>query len=290
MRKSFYIAFIIAAAWFAFDLARAAGLRLPPNPVAGESMSLNTSGQGDATLYLIGPAQVIKRQVRLGQEVQVKAGELRSAGRWIAIVRNGTNSESQTFWVSPGPPRNLNFLARPSRVPVARQHVISGLAFVFDEYQNLVLNPTAVKFSLSVDGSGASQTVESHNGVAWINSSSAKKAGAAQFVASAGDTSVRRVVQQVASDPCNLRMHVVQRNEKAGVIVETDPVRDCTGNPVPDGTIVSFTQTDRMGRSTVDARIRKGVARAELPYAESADISVAAGVVLGNELHLGGAQ
>jgi hypothetical protein len=125
--------------------------------------------------------------------------------------------------------------------------------------------------------------------VAWINSSSAKKAGAAQFVASTGDTSVRRVVQQVASDPCNLRMHVVQRNEK-GVTVETDPIRDCTGNPVPDGTIVSFTQTDRMGRSTVDARIRKGVARAQLPYAESADISVAAGVVLGNELHLGGPQ
>ena len=289
MRKFLYIAFIVAAPWFASDLARAARLRLPPNPVAGESMSLNTSGQGDATLYLIGPAQVIKRQVRLGHEVQIKAGELRSAGRWIAIVRNGTNSESQTFWLSPGPPRNLNFLARPSRVPVARQHVISGMAFVFDEYQNLVLNPTAVKFSLSVDGSGASQTVESRKGIAWINSSSAKKAGAAQFVASAGDTSVRRVVQQVASDPCNLRMHVVQRDER-GVIVETDPIRDCTGNPVPDGTIVSFTQTDRMGRSTVDARIRKGVARAQLPYAESADVSVAAGVVLGNELHLGGAQ
>src|SRR5215470_8336499 len=111
---------MVAAPWFASDFARASGLRLPPNPVAGESMSLTTSGQGDATLYLIGPAQVIKRQVRLGQEVQIQAGELHSAGRWIAIVRNGTNAESQIFWVSPGLPRNLNFLARPSRVPVAR--------------------------------------------------------------------------------------------------------------------------------------------------------------------------
>lgn len=250
-------------------------------------MTLRTTGRGDATLYLIGPGQVIKRQVHLGQDVQIKPEELRGAGRWIAILRNGERSESQVFRVSAGPARNLNFLARPSRVPVARQHVISGVAFVFDQYQNLVLQPASVKFSLSVNGSGASQTVESQNGVAWINSSSANKAGAAQFVASTGETSVRRVVQQVASDPCHLRMHVTERNEKS-VIVETDPVRDCTGNPVPDGTIVSFTQTDSTGRSTVDARIRKGVARAQLPYAESANISVAAGVVLGNELHLGG--
>jgi hypothetical protein len=287
VRKSLSIPFIIAAAWFAADLARAGDLRLPPHPVAGEAMTLRTTGEGDATLYLIGPAQVIKREVRLGQDVQIKADELRSAGRWTAIVRDGDHSRSRTFWVSPGPPRNLNFLARPSRVPVARQHVISGVAFVFDQDQNLVLRPAPVKFSLSVDGSGTSQTVESRDGVAWINSSSAKKAGAAQFVASVGETSVRRVVQQVASDPCNLRMHVVQLNQN-GVIVETDPIRDCTGNPVPDGTIVSFTQTDSRGRSTVDARIKQGIARAQLPYAENASISVAAGVVLGNELRLGG--
>jgi len=150
-----------------------------------------------------------------------------------------------------------------------------------------VLQRTAVKFSLSVNGSGPAKTVESRDGVAWINSSSAKKAGRAQFVATVGDTTVRRVVQQVASDPCNLRMHVAQIPD-GFVIVETDPVRDCTGNPVPDGTIVSFTQTDSTGRSTVDARIKKGVARAQLPYAEEANISVAAGVVLGNELHVGG--
>jgi len=288
VRKFLSITFIIAAAAsLAADLAKAGDLHLPPHPVAGEAVTLGTTGRGDATLYLIGPAQVIKREVRLGQDVQIKAEELRSAGRWTAIVRNGEHSESQTFWVSPGPPRNLNFLARPSRVPVARQHVISGVAFVFDQNQNLVLQPIPVKFSLSVDGSGASQTVESRDGVAWINSSSARKAGAAQFVASVGETSVRRVVQQVASDPCNLRMHVVQLNHK-GVIVETDPIRDCTGNPVPDGTIVSFTQTDSSGRSTVDARIKKGIARAQLPYAENASISVAAGVVLGNELRLGG--
>jgi hypothetical protein len=287
VRKFLLIAYTIAAAWFAADLARAANLRVPPHPVAGEPLTLTTSGEGDATLYLIGPGQAIKRQVRLGEHLLIKANELHAAGRWIAILRNGANSESQIFWVNPGRPQNLNFLARPSRVPVARPRVISGMAFVFDQYQNLVLHPEPVKFSLAVNGSGISQTVQSHDGIAWVNSSSANKAGMAQFEASISAASVRRVVQQVASDPCHLRMRVVQRTEK-GVVVETDPVRDCTGNPVPDGTIVTFSQTDPSGRSTVDARIKKGIARAQLPYARSALISVAAGVVLGNELHLEG--
>jgi hypothetical protein len=57
---------------------------------------------------------------------------------------------------------------------------------------------------------------------------------------------------------------------------------------VPDGTIVTFIQNDKTGKSTVDARIKKGTARAELPPSDNATITVAAGVVLGNELHVGG--
>jgi hypothetical protein len=108
-------------------------------------------------------------------------------------------------------------------------------------------------------------------------------------VATVDDTSVRRVIQQVAADPCerSLRMHVAGRSRDR-MIIETDPIRDCSGNPVPDGTIVTFIQTDKTGRSTVDARIKKGTARAELPASDSATITVAAGVVLGNELHVGG--
>lgn len=104
-------------------------------------------------------------------------------------------------------------------------------------------------------------------------------------MASVGESSVRRVVQQVASDPCNLRMHVAERT-KDQIILETDPIRDCTGNPVPDGTIVTFTQTDSTGRSVVDARIKKGIARAVLPASDDARITIASGVVLGNELRL----
>jgi hypothetical protein len=165
--------------------------------------------------------------------------------------------------------------------------VITGVTFIFDKYQNLILDPTPVNYKLSVGGTEAAKTVTSKDGIAWTNSSSASKAGAAQFVATVGDTQVRRVVQQVAADPCNLRMHLSGKVENR-VVVETDPIRDCSGNAVPDGTIVSFIQTDSSGKSTVDARIKKGVARAELPASNNATITVAAGVVLGNELHVGG--
>ncbi len=72
--------------------------------------------------------------------------------------------------------------------------------------------------------------------------------------------------------------------------MQTDPIRDCAGNPVPDGTIVTFTSTDANGKSAVDARIKRGIAQANLPASNGATISVAAGVVVGNEIHWGGGQ
>jgi hypothetical protein len=287
MRKVIYIGLLIALCWFAEDCARAAELHVPQNAVAGQPLSIGASGSG--TLYLIGPGQVIKKEFKSGS-VEIKGEELRSAGRWIAAIR-GDSNQSQVFWVKPGKPGKLNFLARPSRVPVAHPNVISGVTFIFDQYQNLILDPTPVNFNLSVGGAGSTKSVTSREGVAWINSASAPKAGAAQFVASVGDTSVARVVQQVAADPCerSFRMHVAGHAGNR-TIVETDPIRDCSGNPVPDGTIVTFIQTDKTGKSTVDARIKKGTARAELPASDNATITVAAGVVLGNELHVGGGQ
>ncbi len=51
-------------------------------------------------------------------------------------------------------------------------------------------------------------------------------------------------MQQVAADACNLRIKAGRK--KNVFVVETDPVRDCAGNSVPDGTVVSFTK--RSGR------------------------------------------
>ncbi len=284
MRKLFLISLMVAACWFAADCAQAVELRLPAQAIAGQPLSIGTSGNG--TLYLVGPGQIIQREFKSGSNVEIRSGELRKAGRWIAVVHGDSNS-SQVFWVKPGKPENISFLARPSRVTVAQPNAISGVAFVFDQYQNLVLDPAPVDFKLSVGGSVSSKTVTSHHGVAWTTSASAPKAGVAQFIASVGEASVNRVVQQVAADPCNLRMHLAGR-DKDMIVVQTDPVRDCSGNPVPDGTIVTFIQTDKNGKSSVDARIKKGIARAQLPSSDNATVSVASGVVLGNELHVGG--
>jgi hypothetical protein len=67
--------------------------------------------------------------------------------------------------------------------------------------------------------------------------------------------------------------------------VETDPVRDCGGNAVPDGTIVTFTENYGGTQSTVDVPLKHGIAQVEMPAHSGARISVASGVVLGNEIH-----
>lgn len=265
--------------------AHASDLNVPATVTAGAGLNIPTSGSGSATLYVSGPGTAIKRKVQLGESIQLSADELKNAGRYIIALDGG---DSATFFVTAAPVSAIAFLARPSRVPADTPNVISGTAFVFDKYQNLVLQPQPVKFELSVNGQTSSRTATSKSGIAYTKLDSSKKEGPAQFVASSGNASVRRVVQEVASDPCNIRMRAVP--DKYGIKLETDPIRDCAGNPVPDGTIVTFTSTDAKGKSTVDARIKRGIAEAQLPASDNATISVASGVVVGNEIQWRGAR
>ena len=253
-------------------------LNVPATVTAGQGLSIPTSGSGDATLYLVGPGTAIVRKVRLGGNVQLSPEELQNAGRYVISL----DGDSAAFFVTAAPVHSVAFLARPSRVPADTHNVISGTAFLFDRYQNLVLQPQPVKFELNVNGQVVTRTETSKDGVAFTKLDSSKKEGPAQFTASSGDASVRRVVQEVASDPCNIRM-TAERDGK-GILVRTDPIRDCSGNPVPDGTIVTFTAMDSQGKSTVDARIKQGIAQARLPASRDAMISVASGVVVGNEI------
>lgn len=278
-----YFASILALAMFS-TVAFAADLRVPATVAAGSGLSVPTSGSGSATLYLIGPGTAVKRQVQLGQDVQLSSDELQNAGRYTVAI----GDDSASFYVTAGPVSSIAFLARPSRVPAATPNVISGTAFIFDKYQNLVLQPQPIKFDLTVNDQTTSRTEASKGGVAYAKLDSSKKEGPAQFVASSGNASVRRVVQQVASDPCSIRM-TAQPN-KSGILVRTDSIHDCAGNPVPDGTIVTFTATDAQGKSTVDARIKQGIAQAQLPASGGATISVASGVVVGNEIQWRGGQ
>ena len=240
--------------------AYASGLKVPPQVEAGKGITISAPGNGEATLYVAGPGVAIKKKVQLGQAIQLSSDDLKNAGLYFVSL---DGSGSATFFVTAGPVSSIAFLARPSRVPADRPDVIAGTAFVFDKYQNLVLQPQPVKFDLEANGQNTSRTVTTKDGVAYARFNSSKKEAPAEFVASSGGASVRRVVQEVASDPCNIRMHA--QPDAKGILVQTDPIRDCAGNPVPDGTIVTFISIDNQGKNTVDARIKRGIAQAQLP-------------------------
>jgi hypothetical protein len=284
-----------AAAWLGIALiapfllasasAQDAAVRAPREAIAGQAISLATTGSGAATFYLMGPASSVKRQVQLGSDVQIQANEVKNSGRYVAIVCSMACS-SATFFVAPAKPASLTFLAHPSRVPVGQNDAISGVAVAFDSFQNLLLSPAAINIALSAKGiAPENRNLQTRNGIAWFRTNSAKGAGSLQITASLNDVSVRRVVQLVASEPCNLRIKG-QRTPK-GISIETDPVRDCAGNPVPDGTVVTFTARSGAQISTVDAPIKQDIARAQFATTGSAVVSAASGVVLGNELRLG---
>jgi hypothetical protein len=267
-------------------LCAAQDLRLPASATAGEELSISTSGSGKATFYLVGPGVSQKREVALGEQVRLNATDMQTAGHYTAIICSDSCHGSD-FYVSAAKPFSLIFLVHPSRVPVAQGNAVSGVALPFDQYQNLVLTPVNVSFQLMAkDASLFSRSVRTQNGVAWFRTNSGKSAGPVQVLASAGDFSSRRALQQVASDPCNLR--ITGERNKAGILVQTEPVHDCAGNVVPDGTIVTFTSTGPLGKGTVDAPVKQGVAKAEIQSQGASSVSVASGVVMGNEIHIGG--
>ena len=284
--------FLLLCALLIFaGIVLAQNLQLPQAVTAGAGLSIPTQGSGSATLYVYGPGTALKKDIKLGSPVQIDGDQVRVAGRYIVVIK-GSENASGSFYVTPAKVENLAFLARPSRVPTARPDAITGSAYLLDSFDNLVLQPAPVKFDISVDGgSAATKTEQSKNGIAWVQLASGKKAGAADFVASAGDGSVKvqRVVEQTAAEPCNIQMSA-KPDPNGGILVSTTPIRDCSGNPVPDGTIVTFTMNDATGKSTVDARIKKGIAEATLPPSKQGVITVASGVVLGNEVRWGGGK
>jgi hypothetical protein len=267
----------------------ASEIHAPAQTSAGSGISISTSGSGDATFYLLGPASATKQKVQAGSDIAIDGDQLDNAGRYVAILCASDGCTSTSFFVNPGAANRLGLLVHPSRVPVGKANGISTVAFVFDNFHNLVFKPQPIKFSiLPKGGKQVSANRESQNGVAWVRISSATKEGPTKIGAEIGHADEVRVVQQVAADACNLRIKASPA--KRNFLVETDPVRDCSGNSVPDGTIVSFTKTDSAGKTTVDVPIKRGVAKVEMPVQGQAKITVASGVVTGNELEVSAAR
>jgi len=263
-------------------------LHAPKTVTAGNSVSISTSGQGSATFYLLGPSRVAKRSVQLGQDITIAANDVASSGIYQAIACSSSCS-STVFQVLPAAPARLSFLLHPSRVPVSNGNAINATAFVFDRYRNTVLSSAKVDFHITLpDGPTMTRAGQTSRGITWFEMGSTPKQGRLQIVASIADANEPRVIQQVASDACHL--HMTASPSGRTVKLETDPIRDCAGNPLPDGTIVSFTKIDNAGRSTVDTPIKKDKASAQFQLSGNARISVACGVALGNELSVGGGQ
>jgi hypothetical protein len=257
---------------------------LPQSVTAGSAFSIPTTGSGKAVLYIAGPGQALRRDVQLGEAVSFSAGILYNAGRYTAILLKESSTETAEFEVVPAaPPETLSFLAKPSRLPVGLHNGISGTVYVFDAYHNLIAAPMPVSFELSnSSGTVQARTVTARNGVAWTEMDSAAKEGTAKLLARADGVSSTRVIDEVPGDPCGLKMSA--QPDGRMVELETAPVRDCSGNPVPDGTIVTFTETYNGTQSTVDVPLKQGVARVAMPAYSGARISVASGVVAGNEI------
>lgn len=287
--KSLRSAFILVLTLGVVAFAQDGSIRVPSQALAGNSAAIGTTGSGNGTFYLVGPGVSIKRDVELGKDVSLTPKELQAAGRYVAVVCAGSCS-SAGFFVAPAKAVDLAFIVHPSRVPVAENEAISGVALTLDENRNLVRSPSTVQFQLSAKGANEMlRSAQTHDGIAWFRTNSGKSAGPLQISASLStDVNTRRVVQQVASTPCNLRIRG-QRTPK-GILVETEPVRDCSGNPVPDGTVVTFTAKDGNQTSSVDAPVKKDIASATILAKGSVVISAASGVAMGNELRLGGKE
>ena len=277
----------LACAGFAFALAcpaLAQELSVPRSTPAGTDATISSTGSGAASFYLIGPGVAIKKEVTLGQDIQLPGDDLHAAGKYLAIVCAG-NCNSAEFFVTAAKPASLAFLVHPSRVPARQPDAVSGVALLFDKFDNLVLTPEIVDFQVKgTNETLFSRAIPTHDGEAWFRTSAGKTAGAVRLSASAADLSAQRALQQVASAPCNLRIKAQQTPK--GIAVETEPVRDCAGNPVFDGTIVTFTGTDAKGKISIDAPIKGDVARARIEVQEPVVISAACGVVMGNELRI----
>lgn len=259
-------------------------MSLPRQVQAGSAFSIPTMGSGKAVLYIVGLGQVLRQDVQLGETATFAAGVLHNAGHYTVVLAGPSLREDGAFFVVPAAEAaNVSFLAKPSRVPVGLHGGISGAVYVFDAYHNLIATPTPVSFQLTgISGVAQTRSVMTRNGSAWTQMDSAAKEGAAQFAARVGTLASTRVIREVPGDPCGLRLSA--RPLGKNIELQTDPLRDCGGNAVPDGTIVTFTEVYDGRQTTVDVPLKHGIAQAELPAYNGAKISAATGVVLGNEI------
>jgi hypothetical protein len=281
-RLTFLVSSLLISA--PFLLAQEGSLQVPKSIEAGDGFSIQSTGSGKATLYIVGLNQVLKRDIERGKAASFAPGTLHNAGHYLVILKTDSSTDkSEVDVIAANKPSELSFLARPSRLPVGLHDGITGAVYVFDAYKNLITIPAPVSFELS-NPSGATQTrvVQTHNGAAFTAMDSTQQQGADKFIVRIGDVTSARIIGQVPGDPCGIKMSAKPSGQQ--IRLETEPLRDCSGNAVPDGTIVTFTETYEGAQTTVDVPLKRGFAQVDMPAHNGAMLSAASGVVLGNQI------
>jgi hypothetical protein len=264
--------------------APAQNASFPQTIEAGTAFSAEFGGNGQGTLYIVGPNQVLKKAIQLGQMIRFAAGTLYNAGHYSFLVDAGSQSQNGEFDVVPANAvSEVSFLAKPSRLPVGLHGGITGAIYVFDSYGNLMTSSLPVYFELSNPSGGKQvRSMMTRDGSASTAMDSTPQQGVDKFLVKVGNVSSTRIIRQVPGDPCRLVMKAKSLGQKVQLV--TDPVRDCNGNQVPDGTIVTFTEAYNGEQSTADVPVKQGVAEIEMPARAGATISIASGVALGNQI------
>ena len=117
--------------------AQTSELRFPETVEAGAAFSVATSGSGHATLYIAGPGDAIRREIKLGENISFGPDDLHNAGHYVAFLVAGSSTQNAQFEVvASRQPATLSFLAKPSRLPVNLPNGLGGVAYAFDVFRN----------------------------------------------------------------------------------------------------------------------------------------------------------
>ena len=281
--QRFLLGFLTAAT-LQSAFAQGMKLTLPRLVQAGMPFSVKYTGSGEGTLYILGPGQALKRQLQPGDTTTFPAGSITNAGQYLVLLQSSSSTDTGILNIVPATrAASLSFFDKPSRLPVDLRDAITGTVYVFDAYHNLILAPSTVSFELNgTNGQTQKHVVVTHDGAAWTTMDSTAEQGADRFWARTGDIATLRIVSQVPGDPCGLKMNAQPSGQS--IQLQTEPVLDCKGNAIPDGTIVTFSESHLGMLSTVDVPLKRGIAEVLMPAENGATISVASGVVLGNQI------
>jgi serine protease len=192
----------------------------------------------------------------------VATATLSSTVAGLATVTATVGSLNATALVTftPGPPANLSLAAAPSTLPVDDLSALT--ATVTDQFGNPVADGVVVSFTTSF-GTLSSNSATTVNGAATATLSSTLP-GTAVVTATVGGLSATALVTFTPGAPANLALVAAPSTLQVGHLsVLTATVTDQFGNPVADGTLVSFSTNLGVATPAIAATVN-GVATATL--------------------------